>query len=783
MAIETINPNRLKNLANRFSITIALFIIFCVTSIVYVGSFKGAFIFDDIESILGNESIRHFTSAFFPPHQQGITVEGRPVLNLSFALNFAISGTHIWSYHLINLLIHLGCSFFVFGIIRRTLLILSYTHELTIAVCTTLLWSIHPLTTESVTYIVQRAESLMGLFFLSTLYYFIRYRTSPKEEGNHFAFISLVSCFLGSGTKEVMATAPLVILSFDYFFLSKDILRSINNYWKLYSALFASWIIVLFLIISDKGRSGTVDFNSYKSSYHYLLTQFYAITHYIKLIFIPNNLIFYYGRDILSNFDQVAYYALFICSSALLTLWALVKRSPFGFLGITFFLILAPSSSFFPVNTETIAEHRMYLSLIPCLLGCVIIVYHFLGLRFLIITVSIACVALSNITIDRNRVYESALSIWSDTEKKLPLNPWAHFYRGWLLEHSGRSNEAYSEYLKTIELKPDFADAHNGLGKLLAEKGNYSEALNYFKTAIRLKPNYAEAHTNLASLYATSGNQDIEAINEFNIALKIDPHFPEANNGYALIIQKMQGREEEALAHFNDALLYRPNYASAHNNLANLLSRFTNQQEKAKHHYEEAIRLSPNDSSFHINFANLLANLKEQQARAIFEYKKGLALNPNSSEAHSNLGLLLSNIAGNEEEAISHYRLAVNLRPNSAALHNNLANVLAVIPQYKDEAIKEYEIALHLFPDYAEAHNNFAQLLATLEGKESQTTYEFQEALKLLPNSVVVHLNFARFLESHSGNDTQAVFHYKAALRLDPNCTPALAGLQRLGAY
>src|SRR5271170_509528 len=144
----------------------------------YRKSYGGPFVFDDPPSILYNATIRHlwpFWSVLRPPHGEGITVGGRPVLNLSLAVNYAISGTRVWSYHALNLLIHILAGLTLFGIVRRTLERVGsgdLARPYLLGLAITLLWILHPLQTESVTYVVQRAESLMGLFYLLTLYCF-----------------------------------------------------------------------------------------------------------------------------------------------------------------------------------------------------------------------------------------------------------------------------------------------------------------------------------------------------------------------------------------------------------------------------------------------------------------------------------------------------------------------------------------------------------------------------------------------------------------------------------
>jgi hypothetical protein len=130
----------------------------------YHNTFAVPYLLDDPDSIEKNVSIRSFATAFFPPANSGITVSGRPLLNLSLAINYRLGGTELWGYHLGNLLIHFGAALALFGVVRRTLRLPSmrerYGQQATLlAWFSAALWALHPLQTESVTYIIQRAES------------------------------------------------------------------------------------------------------------------------------------------------------------------------------------------------------------------------------------------------------------------------------------------------------------------------------------------------------------------------------------------------------------------------------------------------------------------------------------------------------------------------------------------------------------------------------------------------------------------------------------------------
>jgi hypothetical protein len=212
----------------------------------YHNSLRAPFVFDDGPATVANASIRSLWpvwGAFSPP--AGTTVAGRPIANVTFAINYALSGTDVWSYHAANLLIHVLGGLAMFGVIRRTLtrpaLVARFGRDATaLALATALLWALHPLQTEAVTYVVQRVESLMGLFYLLTFYCFIRSIESARPLG--WQVCTVTACLLGMATKEVMVTAPLLVLLYDRAFAAGGMMKAWQQRRGLYLWLAATWI-------------------------------------------------------------------------------------------------------------------------------------------------------------------------------------------------------------------------------------------------------------------------------------------------------------------------------------------------------------------------------------------------------------------------------------------------------------------------------------------------------------------------------------------------------------
>ncbi|HEV8347961.1 MAG TPA: hypothetical protein VGQ16_15405 [Vicinamibacterales bacterium] len=277
----------------------SFFLITAITCAAYASSFGGVLVFDDGPAIADNPNIRslwpisHAMSA--PPDT---TVSGRPIVSLSLALNYALApgdvAEHLWAYHAVNLALHLLAALTLFGIVHRTLTSVTMrdrwgANATPLATVIALVWAVHPLQTRSVTYVVQRAESLMGLFYLLTLYCAIR----------GWTVAAITACAVGMATKESMITAPLIVLVWDFLFRNPQSIRnpqsSIRNVRApLHVGLLLTWTILAALIV-DGYRAHSVGFGLRGWTWwSYLITQAGVVTHYLRLAFVPRPLVLDY---------------------------------------------------------------------------------------------------------------------------------------------------------------------------------------------------------------------------------------------------------------------------------------------------------------------------------------------------------------------------------------------------------------------------------------------------------------------------------------------------------
>lgn len=690
--------------ASRGAVALAGAAIVLAVLAVYSNSFFGPFIFDDRQWIVENAAIRHLWTSLLPVPAS--VVSGRPVLSFSFAVNYALSGTGVWSYHALNLAIHVLAGLVLFGLVRRTLLQPALRERfgaaaLPLALAVAVIWAVHPLQTGSVTYVSQRAESLMGLFYLLTIYSFVRGAGSGAP-GLWYA-LSVTACALGMATKEVMVSAPLLVLLYDRTFVAGSFLETWRQRWRLYLALAGTWLVLGYLMIGLGNRG--VGYGHAFTGWTYFLTECRVVVKYLCLAVWPRPLVFDYGMEGIGHLAEAIPFTLILVVLAAGTAVGLWRRPELGFLGAWFFVILAPTSSVVPVPFQPMAENRMYLALAAVVTPGVLAIYTLAGLRSLA-TCLLLAVGLGFLTQRRNADYQSAVAIWSDTVAKRPDNPRGHNNLGYALDQAGRMAEAKAQYEEALRLDPSYADAHNNLGGILDKMGQPAEAKAQYEEALRLDPNHADARNNLGMILEKMGRLT-EAMAEYEKALLLKPGSADAHNNLGNILDKI-GRVTEARSEYEEALRLEPENARSHDNLGNLFEK-TGQVTEAEAQYKEALKLEPENANAHYNLATALARMG-RLPEAIEQYRQALRLKPDYFEAHNNLGTALLQ-AGRIPEAIDHYEQALRLKPDYAKAHYNLGNALVRAGRIS-EAVDHYQQALLINPGFAEARENLTRLQA-----------------------------------------------------------------------
>jgi len=597
------------------------------TLVAYGNSFAGAFVFDDNPVIRNNPSITSLWppwAPFLPP--PGLAVTGRPILNFSFALSHALSGTETWGYHALNLAVHVLAGLTLFGVLRRTFALMGKSGPTGLAAAIALVWLLHPIQTSTVTYISQRSEAMMALFVLLTLYCFIR----------EWFWLSVLSCLCGVLTKEVAATAPIIVLLYDRTFVSGTFREAVMRHRRFYLGLASSWLL-LALVENGLSERG-IGAGAGTGWAAYGLAECRVILDYLRLAAWPHPLVLDYGPGLDPGSAVLAPWfpiILVLGGASILALW----RAPAaGFAACSFFLILAPTSSVVPIVLQPMAENRVYLPLAAVLTLAAAGLDNVLGgRRRTLVLLGGAAVLCAGATVSRNRNYGSEVGIWRDTVAKRPENARAHCNLGTVLLQAGNRTEAIGEFEKCLGISPYYADAHFNLGLALDQGGRRGEAIGHYEEAVRLKPGASKPRNNLGIDLVREGRLD-EAIASFSEAARLDPAAADArqNLGMALL---QAGRSPEAANAFSEAVRLRPRSAELRNLLGIGLAQ-AGRLPEAIAAFGEALRIDPRSAQTHVNLGSALANAGRMDDAAA-EFTAALGIDPSSEDARTRLAMAL----------------------------------------------------------------------------------------------------------------------------------------------
>lgn len=649
----------------------------------YFNSFDVRFFFDDVPTILRNLSIRDISDVrqVFSPPQASATVS-RPIANLAFAIDHALWGYDVWWYHLTNFVIHLGTSLLLLGVVRRSMERLAIggcgcevsplaaaersRRSLLWAAAIAAVWALHPLHTESVTFLTSRAESLAGFFYLLTLYAFIRHAESGARR---WACVSAAACALGMLSKEVVVSAPLFVLLYDRGLHAGTFAQAWRRRWPLYTGYSLAWCGLAWVVIASGGsRGGTCGFGVAVSSWHYLLTQCWAIVTYLRLALWPDALCFDYGRMVVRDVWAIFPQAAFLIGLASATLIGIWRRSWWGLVGAWFFMILAPSSSFVPLATQTVAEHRMYLPLVAVVVVAAAAVHRVVGANGWIV-LAVVAPPLGWLTHGRNELYLDPLALWADVVAKQPENSRARDLFGCALVQENRYEEALAQHevaLALTEGNDGAIHANRAIVLMLLERADEAERSAW--RACELEPANAEFRNTLGNIFWMRGRFG-EAEREFQRVLDLDPLNAGATFGLGNVAYS-QGRTEAAVAFFARSFAAFPLAGKVANNLGSALLDL-GQDAKALGYFREAARLDPKLGRAHANYATLLAKTG-RVAEAIPSFEKAVQLMPKDVETLTNLGLAYE-LTGATDEARRQYEKVLLLQPGNGALRQRLA--------------------------------------------------------------------------------------------------------------
>jgi protein O-mannosyl-transferase len=573
--------------------------------LVYGRSLDAPFICDDSLSVVENDSIRHLWppvgNAEHPgplrPPQDAPTC-GRTLVNWTLAANYAIGGLSPRGYRAFNIFLHALNVLLLAALLRRVLGLPYFEGRFAgvagpLAFAVALLWALHPLVTETVVYVTQRTELMASFFYLATLYASLRYW---ENNGRGWLAAAVLACWAGMASKEIVATAPVMVLLFDRTFRSRSVRAAWQGSRPLYVGLFTSWLLLLCLA-GPGPRAASAGFHLDVSATDWWLTQSRVLLMYLQLAVWPWPLSIHYELPYLTSLGEAWFYVVPVLVLVVATLVLLWRRSAAGYLLALALAVLAPTL-IVPIVTEVAAERRMYLPLAALVVlvvaGGYVVLRRAFGLRAALacVVTAAALLAVAGGIVGAKRLvaFEDELTLWQDVLAHDPADAKAQYNVGTVYLDRKQPQRAVEYFERAIELQPDFAQAHHNLGAAFSTLGRPDEATKEFERAVALEPRYSLARVKLGITAMQAGELDA-AEEHFLAALRANPNSAAAHSGFAgLLLEK--GQLDDAIRHAQAALDAGPESAEAHNTLGAALAQ-QGQMAAAVEHFEAAVRLDP----------------------------------------------------------------------------------------------------------------------------------------------------------------------------------------------
>lgn len=596
--------------------------------VAYSSSLAGDYVFDDVTEIEQNPLL----GQIWPPWrvlESGNFLPVRPLPQWTFGLQSHFTGIDRTALHVVNLLIHLTTATLLLLLVKMSLDFwcerggkLDLTSRWTLAASVAAIWVVHPLNTQAVTYIYQRIESLMAMFFIASLVCFAHsVRSHRRLIWQAFAVVCSIGGML---CKEVTITLPLLVYLYDAIFVADGFADAIRKRWKFHAALHATILVVIAVVLAERG-----DYEEFNDAVHtpleHAITQPLVILYYLKLVVLPIGQCFDYGWPVQEvnatmGLSMATIFGMFVAACVLV--W---RRHPLGFAAISFFAILSPSSSFVPVS-DMAFEHRMYLPLMAVIAIAILPLGIWLlaaranqqtdksnakparyGSIFVArIAAGILVVIFAATTFARNEAYETRTKLWEDVVTKRPHNAraWSNLSR--LRFDAGDFDGAYAAAVRSIREKPSLFQAYGHLSRACVRLGLSDEAIAACEMAIELSPEEAVAYYQYG--IALRGVDEAKAIEAYQKAIELEPTYSEAHNNLGAMLIKRD--PDLAAKHLKLAIEANPANVQAWINFGNLLGE-TGNFERAVLAYDQALAQAPEEPTALRNRAIVLRLAQE----------------------------------------------------------------------------------------------------------------------------------------------------------------------------
>lgn len=625
-----------------------VFILVAVLLIVYLNSLQNTFVYDDVFTITDNYFIRDWSNFFalftHDYFQSSGEVTYRPVVTLSYFIDYSIWRLNPFGFHLTNILLHA-----VNGVLVYILLSM-INKDRAIPFVATILFVLHPVLTEAVNGISYREDLLTTTFFLGSILLFIQSTIRNPQSAVYNYPLSLLLYLLALCSKEMAITLPPVVFLMDLVFGGKNrIKKNILRYYPGFILVSGFYLFLRFVWLHNPAEKQLLyPDNSFLTN---LLTMPKVLSSYVKLLFFPIS----FNAEYIIAHTKTPVAAVFICSMVFLGVIGVITYKCYRLSGYLFFFILwffvtlSPMMNILPI-ANIMAERYLYLPSIGfcTILACILAgvwkytqiffstgnIMHsgchskdrrcFSQITAVVFLMLLLIVPYSLFTVNRSSVWRDPFTFWLKTTEDSPdssrarnnlgmiylqkgktdlaihefqtaiaiePDPEYHHNLGMAYQNKGMREKALQEYGYVLAVNPNSALTHNNMGNILIDKGYIDEGISKFKEAIRIKPNYYDAHYNLGLAYFKKGLLDA-SIEEFKLAIRYEPDHAEAHSCLGTAYAN-KGLFDEAIAEMEEALRRKPNYPNVCKNLGIVYLDYRKDIQKALHFFREFLRLDP----------------------------------------------------------------------------------------------------------------------------------------------------------------------------------------------
>jgi len=668
------------------------FLVFALLGVVLYGhTLQAPFYMDDTINIQSNlRTMQSFSFLELLNCASQSFARYRPLVNISFGLNYYFHGYELSGYHLVNIVIHIINGMLLYLFVFKTITLPGQpnppSHPAWIAALAGLLWFVNPIQIQSVTYIVQRMTSMAALFFLSGFLFYLYGRLSQKRGGRIVLF--LLSAFfwvLSLASKQIGLTLPLLVLVYEWFFFQNLDKRWLKKGGPILLIGIGGLLAGVYLVYHYSPLTFMTELSQAReyTAFERLLTQGRVIFLCMSLLLYPDPSRLTLNHDIPishSLLDPVTTLFSFVGLILFLVITILVaKRHRLAaFCIIWFFANLAIEA--LAASIEPMFEHRMYLPSMLFFLPFVWMASSKLNQPRIAIPAMTAFIFIfSWWTYQRNALWNDPIAFWENAVQKSPNHYRPYFNLGTSYLQAKLYDRAILSLKKALTLCPPYpTEIYTNIGAMYLETGQYDLAQQNLSRAVSLNPKNYMAQDLLATLSQKEGNYE-KALKHYRKAIQINPNFAASYHNLGTLYMNM-GEPNKAVGLFQQAIILRPRLAAAYSSLGLAWAR-QDRYDLAIPALEKAIEIDAGNQEALFNVAKVY-DLSGRHEMAAKTYKILIETNPEDIEAMHNLGVIYLNHLKNLEKAKLYFSMALATDPeyDHAAMAHNVLSQTALKP-------------------------------------------------------------------------------------------------------